>query len=398
MKTDNKNVCVIGGCGHVGLPLAIAFASKGLPTYIYDTDDKAVEQVSRGEMPFMESGAEEMLKEVIGNQLHPSASPEVITNADIVIVTIGTPVDRHLSPDFMLFKRFIQDTLPHMRDGQTIVVRSTVYPGTTEWLHNFLKDSDKQIDVTFCPERIAEGKAMEELFSLPQIISAFNDEALAKVDDLFGLLTDERITLDPLQAELAKLFTNSWRYIQFAVANQFYMLANDYDTDFYEIFEAMKYKYPRAKDFPTAGFAAGPCLFKDTMQLSSFSEDNFYLGHSAMLINEGLPNYIVQQLKSKYDLDDLTVGILGMAFKANSDDKRSSLSYKLRKILNLEAKQVLCTDVYIENDEFVSAEELTEQSDIIIVGSPHNEYKSLEIPDDVHLVDVWNFYNHGGLI
>ena len=148
--------------------------------------------------------------------------------------------------------------------------------------------------------------------------------------------------LEPEEAELAKLFTNTWRYIKFAAANQFYMIANDRGVDFEKVRKGLTQDYPRASDMPGAGFAAGPCLFKDTMQLAAFSDNMFGLGHSAMLVNEGLPLYIVSRLEKRFDLANLTVGILGMSFKAESDDIRSSLSYKLRRVLKFKAKAVLC--------------------------------------------------------
>jgi UDP-N-acetyl-D-mannosaminuronic acid dehydrogenase len=253
-----------------------------------------------------------------------------------------------------------------------------------------LKEKYPEIEVCFCPERIAEGKAMEELYSLPQIISGFDEKAIEETKQLFGLLTNDVIVTKPLEAELTKLFSNSWRYIQFATANQFYMIAEEYGADFYEVYNAMTYNYPRTKTFPKPGFAAGPCLFKDTMQLSSFSHNKFFLGHSAMLINEGLPNFLIERLKMKYDLSKMTVGILGMAFKAESDDIRESLSVKLKKILEIETKKVLCSDVYIQKPYFISEEQMIDECDVIIIGAPHKKYKTLDYKGKV-VVDVWNF-------
>ena len=320
MKKEQFDICIIGGCGHVGLPLGISFANKGLKVSIYDINEESVKLVNAGVMPFIETGADEILKKVINKNLFASIQPETISNAKVVFIIIGTPVDEYLNPSFGLLQNFIKDYYNYFKDGQTLILRSTVYPGTSEWLQNYFQNKKRKINVSFCPERIAEGKAMTELAKLPQIISSFDKNTLDIVEKLFLNITDHCITIDPMQAELAKLFTNSWRYIQFAVANQFFMLATDYGTDFYEIYNAITYKYPRASGFPKAGFAAGPCLFKDTMQLSSFSNNNFFLGHSAMLINEGLPKFIVEKLKSKYTMTNLTVGILGMAFKGDSDD------------------------------------------------------------------------------
>jgi len=390
------DVCVIGGCGHVGLPLAIAFANKGVNVCIYDINKNALDKIANGEMPFLETGAEQILKNTIRKTLFTSNDLKDISNSKFIITVIGTPVDEHLNPKFTLMMDFIRTLLPYLRDEQYFILRSTVFPGTTEKINTFLKNNGKNIYVTFCPERIAQGKAMEELYNLPQIVSGFEEKAITEVSKLFSMLTKDIVILQPIEAELAKLYTNAWRYIQFATANQLYTISTSCGVDFYKIYDAMKYKYPRTKNFPFAGFAAGPCLFKDTMQIAAFDNNKFFLGHAAMLINEGLPNFLVQMLKEKYSLQDKVVGILGMAFKANIDDKRESLSYKLKKILEIEAGKVLCSDEYINEEEFIAANELIKNSDIIILGVPHKEYKDLIIKDKI-LVDIWNFYGKGGL-
>jgi UDP-N-acetyl-D-mannosaminuronic acid dehydrogenase len=261
-----------------------------------------------------------------------------------------------------------------------------------------LREKGKKTLVSFCPERIAEGKAMEELRSLPQLIASYDKKSLSQARELFGVLTDEVIVLKPIEAELAKLFTNVWRYLQFAIANQFYQIAAQNDLDFYKIYNAATQNYPRIKGFAKAGFAAGPCLFKDTMQLASFANNNFFLGHAAMLINEGLPNFIIQKLKEKHDLKTKVVGILGMAFKGDSDDPRESLSYKLKNALQIEAGSVICSDQFIKNESFIPAKELIKKSDIIILGTPHSEYKKLKLNyKSKVIVDIWNFFGQGGL-
>ena len=395
MKKNKTDICVIGGCGHVGLPLALCFADKGLEVSVYDINEESVKIVNDGVMPFLENGCEKLLKNNIGKNLHVSSNPKVISEAQFVIIVIGTPVDEFLNPDRMIFKEFIDDYYKYFTDNQTLILRSTVYPGTSDWLHNYLEKKSKKIHVSFCPERIAEGKAIEEIYNLPQIVSAYSSKVTKIVSNLFKKLTKDIIVLDPTEAELAKLYTNSWRYIQFAIANQFYMLANGHGKDFYKIYDAMTFKYPRTQSFPKAGFAAGPCLFKDTMQLLSFDNNKFFLGHSAMLINEGMPAFIAEELEKKFDLKTKTVGILGMAFKAESDDPRSSLSYKLRKILNISSKKLFCSDEYIENKSFVSKEELIEKSDIIILGVPHNNYDGINLPKDKYIYDMWNFLKAG---
>ena len=397
MEKFHYDVCIVGGLGHVGLPLGISLAQGGKRVVLYDIDEETQNIVQQGKMPFLETGAEAILKKVLGKCLFISSHKEVISSSYFVVIVIGTPVDEHLNPKFTIFMKLFEELIDYIGDHQHIILRSTVFPGTTEKIKEYLALKGRKTKISFCPERISQGNAIEELRDLPQIVASFEEESVKEVKELFSLLTADIICLAPGEAELAKLFTNVWRYIQFAISNQFYQIAIQQNMDFYKIFEAITYNYPRAAHFSRAGFAAGPCLFKDTMQLAAYSNNSFFLGHAAMLINEGLPNFIVQRLKDKYSLKNKSVGILGMAFKANNDDKRESLSYKLKKILEIEAKRVLCADVYIQENGFVSSSDIVEESDIIILATPHSEYVNLDVGKDKVLVDVWNFYGKGGL-
>lgn len=339
----SKKIVIIGGCGHAGLPLGIVFANCGLDVVLLDRDEAKIDIVNGGQMPFMETNALEQLQNVVGKKLIATSDPACLRDSDAAIAVLGTPVDEHLNPTVTDLYHSIDQVIARMPENALLVLRSTVYPGVTKLVYERLQVSGRKIHLAFCPERIAEGKAMEEMRALPQIISAFDSESLDRVRALFAIINDDLIELEPLEAELAKLFTNSWRYMNFAISNQFYMLAESYGLDFQRIYNAVTHRYPRMRHFAKAGFAAGPCLLKDTLQLSSFSGNHFFLGHAAMLVNEGLPNFIVGQLRQQ-GLREKTVAILGMAFKAESDDARESLSYKLRKLLLVEAQDVLCTE------------------------------------------------------
>jgi UDP-N-acetyl-D-mannosaminuronic acid dehydrogenase len=250
------------------------------------------------------------------------------------------------------------------------------------------------VEVAFCPERIAEGKALTELFELPQIVSARQQAAMVRARKLFEVLTAETVEMLPEEAELAKLYTNTYRYLKFALANQLYMMANDFGLDYERIRRGVTHNYPRAADLPAAGFAAGPCLLKDTMQLAAFNNNNFFMGHAAMMVNEGLPLYVVDRLARRYDLPTMTVGILGMAFKGENDDIRSSLAYKLKRILRFKAAAVLCADPYVTVDlNLVSQDEVLERSGLIVIGAPHRRYADLAI--DKPVVDIWGIRGNG---
>jgi UDP-N-acetyl-D-mannosaminuronic acid dehydrogenase len=387
---NSYDVCVVGGGGHVGLPLSLALAEAGLRVAVYDTNEQTVERISRGEMPFRETGADELLAQILPTQrLSLTSDPSVMRGAPVVVVVIGTPIDEFLNPSMTLFDRVIDQMAPHVSDGALVVMRSTVYPGTTERVARMFAERGRTVDVACCPERIAEGHALEELKDLPQIVGADTDAAGQRAAELFARLGAETIRTTTREAELAKLFTNAWRYMKFAIANQFLMIAHQAGADYNAILHAIRHDYPRATDLPGPGFAAGPCLLKDTMQLASFTSDHFPMGQSAMQINEGLPAYIVDSMSHRFGgLAGKTVGILGMAFKAESDDVRASLSYKLRKLLLWAGAEVLCTEPYVEDDRLVALDQVLAKSDILVLGAPHRAYRGLDLAGR-ELIDMW---------
>ena len=386
-----EKIVIIGGCGHVGIPLGLALASKEFDVTLLDKNQVNIDMINAGRLPFQENGADEILQKHIGRNLRASVDYEYIRNADIVFFVIGTPVDEHLNPKVRDVIAVIGEYVPYLADNQLLIMRSTLFPGTLRVIQEHLNRKGLKSKLAFCPERILQGKGIEEIFELPQIVSGITDEAVEAADKLFLNLTSHIIRTTPEEAELAKLMTNSWRYLNFAIANQFYMMANDSGVDFERVYEAMTAGYPRAKFFAKPGLAAGPCLFKDTMQLAAFYHNNFFLGHAAMLINEGLPDHLVKNLKQKMNgsLCNKKVAILGMTFKANNDDTRESLSFKLKKLLEIEMADVIESDPYIKDS--VPLEEALANAEAIILGVPHNEY--LELTPGVPFVDCWGVWN-----
>jgi UDP-N-acetyl-D-mannosaminuronic acid dehydrogenase len=309
-------------------------------------------------------------------------------------VVLGTPIDEHHNPDPQALIRSLESVTDQLNDGQLLILRSTVFPGVTRMVERLMHRLDKSVDVAFCPERIAEGRAMEELSALPQIVAARTNRSFDRAAALFRNLTSKIVRVAPEEAELAKLFTNSYRYIKFAAANQLFMMANDAGLDYERIRAAIIEDYPRAADLPAPGFAAGPCLLKDTMQLAAFNNNNFAIGQASMQVNEGLPLYLTARMAARYDLASMTVGILGMAFKGESDDTRSSLSYKLKRILGVRAAGVLTTDPYVTVDSDLWAlDEVLARADLIVIGAPHKSYAEIDIPQPV--VDIWNIRGRG---
>jgi UDP-N-acetyl-D-mannosaminuronic acid dehydrogenase len=384
------DICIIGGAGHVGLPLALVFARAGQRVLIYDLNQQVMDTIKSGTMPFIEYGAEPLLEAALRDErLAFSSDARDIATADTVIVAVGTPVDEYLNPKLRALLDLFTAIQPHLDPEQTIVIRSTVFPRTCRQIAKQLGKDGRAWHVAYCPERIAQGYAIRELDTLPQIVSGCSPEALVRATTLFSLIAPQVIHLEVEEAELAKLFTNAWRYIQFAAANQFYMIAQTIGVDFNHVRKAMVDGYGRAASLPSAGFAAGPCLLKDTMQLAAFNASGFSLGQAAMAINEGLPSFIVSGLKHRYKLDETRVGILGMAFKADIDDIRDSLSYKLGKVLRFHGADVSYSDEFATDPTFITKEQLVARCDVVIVGVPHSAYRTLAVPPHVEVLDLW---------
>ncbi len=388
MGNESLRIAVVGGGGHVGLPLSLLLAKKGFSVMIIDSDQGKIEGLKRGEFPFLEDGGVEALRELKDSSLVFTTQCEKVADADVVILTVSTPVDEHLNPNLTPVYAAMDQIKPYLHNGQVLLLRSTLFPGTSEKIHSLLNTAGLKIGIAFCPERIAQGKALKELQELPQIVSGSDEVALAVAKRIFSTITSEIIELGMKEAELAKLFSNAWRYIKFAVANQFYISAVEKGLDFHRIRKAMMLSYERAADFPTAGFTAGPCLFKDTMQLAAYCRQNFPLGHSAMLINETLPDFLVERIKQEQSLAGIRVGILGMAFKADSDDNRESLSYKLKKLLQYEGAIVMCSDPYVQDQSFHPVETILKSCPIIFIGCPHSVYRDIKFGDQ-RIIDCW---------
>lgn len=384
-----KKIGIIGGCGHVGLPLGLAFASKNFDVTLIDIDKNAIDLINSKQLPFIEEGAEEYLHRHININLCATDDINCVKNQDVIIFVTGTPIDEHLNPRVQDVLNTIEQYISYMNNQQLIILRSTISPGVFDVVENMLMKKLGEAKLAFCPERIVQGKGIKEISNLPQIISANNNEVLDEAENLFKHIAKTIIKLTPQEAELAKLMTNSWRYLEFAIANQFYIMAESKNQDFYKILNAIKYEYPRAEHFSGAGLAAGPCLLKDTMQLSAYYNNKFFLGQAGMLVNEGLPDFLIEKLEQKLEtLANKNIVILGMTFKPNNDDTRESLSFKLKKLLTFKMANVICSDVYLKDT--VKMEEALKKADGVILGVPHKEYLDLKI--NVPFVDCWGVW------
>ena len=381
------NISILGGAGRVGLPLALVLAEQGFNVNIIDSDKVRVDQINNRIMPFTEVGAQDILTSISEHQLKAVTNLSSIKESEVCIVVIGTPVLENGRPGTDALFELVQEIKPYLDNVKILVLRSTVFPGVTSKIKEYLLENNIEIEVAFCPERLVEGNAIYELKNLPQIIGVETSKGYDLASEIFKRVSPEVLRTTTEEAEISKLFANSLRYLQFGIANEFFEICVNKNIDWENVWHALKYKYPRAAALPKPGFAAGPCIVKDTQQLDYYYDGNFKLGKSVLEINENFPDFLISKLMEEIDISGKTIGILGMTFKGGIDDFRDSLSFRLKRILESKARQVLCSDTQLQKNYFVDTENLIEQSDIIIIASPHNEYK--KIITNKPLIDIW---------
>lgn len=392
-----SRVAVVG-IGRVGLPLALYLADHGHEVVGLDVDAGRVEAVQSGRMPFHEAGAEEVLARVIaqGRFRATCDESEAIPDADILILTLGTPVDEHLNPVFSSLEAVLGTMCPLLREDQLLILRSTVSPGTTEYLKRYLEratdfEIGKSLLLAFCPERIAQGHSFRELPKIPQIVGTLDPVSADRAVEFFTPLVEQVFVSDARSAEIAKLFCNVYRYIDFAIGNEFMMLADQQERDIFEILRLVNSGYPRG-GLKSPGFTGGPCLYKDGFFLVDRTPFPDLLT-TAWKINESLPAYLIAGLRTRLGtLEDKRVLVLGLAFKREIDDSRNSLAYKAIKVLRRYGAEVSTHDPYLAPGEL---RPLLEQADAVLVATNHQVYDTLDRDllrsvGPTLVADVWN--------
>jgi len=382
-------ISLVGGGGHVGLPLGVVLADAGFSVTLIDKDSDRLETIERGELPFSEPGGQPLLESALeSGRLSTTTDINETANSDVVFVIIGTPIDEHHNPQMTPLLEVVDDVIDNLSEGQLLVFRSTVYPGTTNIVCDRIESEGysvgEDIFVSFAPERIAQHNAFEEIVHLPQLIGAPDDASYRRTQAVFDEFVDAGcLRLTPTEAELGKLFTNMWRYLTFAAANEFYLIADSFathhDVNIHRILEKTGEEYPRF-DVPSPGAnVGGPCLTKDGW----FLVDNIpynELVSASYQINEGMPAQIVDRM-ARMSPDPEKISILGMAFKKNSDDTRNSVSFKLRKQLQMKGYNNV-VEVEPNIEQFETLEDV-EDSDWVILMTPHNGWA---VPDKGWLV------------
>jgi UDP-N-acetyl-D-mannosaminuronic acid dehydrogenase len=390
------------GLGRVGLPLALSFADRGLKVIGVERVPSVLESVSAGQMPFSERGTQELLERVRGRGgLTLTPHVQDAAQAHHVVLTLGTPAHVNVEIDISQIRHAIDDLLPVLREGQSIVLRSTVAPGTTEWVAGYLEQRrdfrvGESLFVSHVPERIAENHFLEEIASLPTIVGGVGDASGAKAAELFEVFGTEIVQTTPVQAELAKIWTNILRYTEFALPNLLMMEADQYGANVFEIVELINHDYPRG-GMAAPGLTAGTCLRKDF----AFSEERSSAPGMLLAVSrvqETVPLFLVTGLKKRLggSLRDSKVAVLGLTFKRDSDDVRDSLSFKLIRLLERELAHVTRHDPHVP-EESEPLESALAGADAVVVATNHSEFEDLlgRLDPSVLLVDPWNVSGSG---
>ena len=413
MKIQKKNTVIsVIGLGRVGLPLAIVFANEGYIVHGIGRDEKKISEINKGKMPFIEKGGAKLLKKVISKSLFATTDYSVISKSTYIILTLGTPIDSNMNPSYDQINTAFDEAKKYFRPGQTLILRSTVSPRTTQYVSSLIGDIKgitlgKNFYLAFCPERIAEGEALVEIKSLQQIVGGVDRKSTKNAAALFTKIGIEVIMTDDVSAELAKLFTNMYRYINFAIANEFMVLAGNHHRDIHNIVNLVNHNYKRG-GISLPGLTGGPCLFKDGFFLIAdlpFAD----LISTSWKINESVPVLLVKRVRERMKLDGKKVALLGLAFKAEMDDIRESLSFKVRKALLRERANVVLHDPYVKEYSNQKIEkdvyEAIRGADLIFIATRHKAYSKLNIQKIKQLAhkncmvcDIWNVLGTGKII
>ncbi|HEY1592378.1 MAG TPA: nucleotide sugar dehydrogenase [Solirubrobacteraceae bacterium] len=399
--TAERSLAVIG-LGRVGLPLALCFADHGVRVLGVDNSPPILDAVSAGRMPFAEAGTQELLDRISRTgRLELAEHAADAAAADDIVITIGTPSFSHLESDLRGVRAVVDDLLPHLRPGQSLILRSTIAPGTTEFVAGYLEKRrelrvGEDVYVAHAPERIAAGRFLEEISTLPCIIGGVGEASTEHAAATFAVLGAPIVKTTPVQAELAKIWTNILRYTTFALPNLLMMDCERYGANVFDVIDLINHDYPRG-GIAMPGLTAGACLRKDFV----FSEERSNAPGMLLAVsrvNEAVPLFLVEGIKRRVgELSSRKVAVLGLTFKRDTDDERDSLSPKLIRLLERELADVAVCDPHAATPT-VPLTEAVASADVVIVATNHTEFEG---PDalrgivtaaspDCLLVDPWN--------
>ncbi len=407
MKSNFKLDVAVIGIGRVGLPLALTLADKGFKAIGIDKNDELIEDVNNKKFPFHEPGYPELIQKVDFSATNDIAK---IQDCQNIVITVGTPLLAHIETDLSQVRAVFKSILPYLKEGHNILLRSTIAPRTTEFVKNYIElNTDFQIGkdlyLSFCPERLAEGKAMKELKELPQIIGSMDTKSGEMAEKLFGKVADEVIHTNYISAELVKLFNNISRYVHFSIANQLAYIADEFDADIYDLIYMTNHNYDRGV-IPQPGMTAGTCLRKDFGMINETVPYTDLL-LSAWKVNEYTPRFMVQNMKRRVNFLGRKIAVLGYVFKNDVDDSRDSLIPKMIRYVERENPEEIMVHEPNLGDELdngyvnSSLKDTLENADIVFMAINHKDFKD-NLDEIFELAgkntwfgDIWNVSGTG---
>src|ERR671916_2989314 len=370
-------VAVIG-LGRIGLPLAVSFADRGLNVLGIDIDAARLQAVRDARMPFREPGCQEALERVhAAGTIAVSDRVADAATAEHIVITLGTPSFSHVEIDISDIRSALDDLLGHLRDGHTIVLRSTIAPGTTDFVAGYLAKHrgfriGEDVFVAHAPERIAAGRFFEEIGTLPCIVGGVDEASGERVGALFEVFGAPIVQTTPAQAELAKIWTNILRYANFALPNLLMMDCEQHGANVFEVIDLINRDYPRG-GIAMPGLTAGTCLRKDF----AFSEERSNAPGMLLAVsrvNASVPLFLVEGVKRRLgDLRERKVAVLGLAFQGDTDDERDSLAHKLIRLLERELADVAVHDPIVATPT-QSFDEAVSGADAVVVAANHSAF------------------------
>ena len=377
MKNKFK-VSVVGGAGHIGLPLSLFISSFGHDVTIIDTNQKVLEGLKGGNLPFYEDGLDKYLKKAKKNNIKLSNNNQDLSKSDFVIITLGSSSE---AKDIDLFKKVMDDVIKNIKQESNIILRSTIDIGSIEEIRSNPVFIEKNINLAYCPERIAEGMSLIELPQIPQIIGISDENDFLIFQNFFNTLNIESIKTTYQNAVFIKLFTNTYRYSEFSIVNEFFNIAQKNSIDFDEIIKIAKKDYPRLKNMPSKGFVGGPCLIKDSKTFyENYAIDNILLS-AIQNINTDFFKSILDTCNKLFE--EKIVIQLGITFKPNSDDLRSSLSYEFNNYLRENGFKVYVVDKYVNQEdtdiEIFKYEDVKDKTKNLLISTYHDYFKNLDL-------------------
>jgi UDP-N-acetyl-D-mannosaminuronic acid dehydrogenase len=366
-----NTIAVIGGAGHIGLPLSCLISNQGMSTIIIDNNKESIEKIQNKISPFYEEGLNEQLEKAIDGGLQVTKNMNKISECNIVIITLGTSSK---TTDIENFNSLVQDVITLSNDETMVILRSTLSAGTME---NIIQDysRDKNLKFIYAPERIAEGKALKELREMPQIIGCHNHEDYLLVESFFNSLGVKTLKMTFKEAEFLKLFLNTYRYLQFSTLNFFENIAHNNHIDFKNVLELASKDYPRLKGVPDSGFVGGPCLIKDSKTFANSYPEAQEIVQSFLDVNDYYVKNIIQKCKHTFSTKKIIQ--LGLTFKPNSDDIRDSQALRLYETLLDEGYNVKAFDPYVHDSN--KWEEIKDFSENIIIATNHKEFEAIKL-------------------